>query len=155
MLAERTDKVIRKSIPFIDITADLADKALLPFRLRFRLDIFLIICVGHGILVGHDSRLCHTADKHTVCAQIHILLNFQRHKGINIVRQEIEAIIRTDRLKIRKLVNRAAAPEAKVLEDGEWSFNRQAVDVEFAGLLDHMIGIILLIDIDSYLVRIV
>ena len=43
VFAERADEVIRKYISFIDISADLADKAFLSFCVRFRLYVVLII----------------------------------------------------------------------------------------------------------------
>ena len=66
MLAQRTDKVVWKHIPFIDISAYLAYKAFLSFRLRLRLNIVLVVGVSHGLLIAHNSGFRYGADEHAV-----------------------------------------------------------------------------------------
>ena len=55
MFAQRTDEVIREYVAFIDIAADLADKSFLAFGVGFRLDVVLIIGVGHRIDIVDDD----------------------------------------------------------------------------------------------------
>ena len=61
MLAQRTDEVIGEFIAFVDVTAYLTYPALLAFCLGLRLNLVLIVGVGHGLLIGHDSGLGHRA----------------------------------------------------------------------------------------------
>ena len=74
MLAQRTDEVIGEFIAFVDVTAYLAYPALLAFGLGLRLNLILIIGIGHGLLIGHDSGLGHFTYKHAVGIKVHILL---------------------------------------------------------------------------------
>ena len=77
MLAQRADKVIRKFISFIDISADLADKSFLSLCFRLWFYIFLIVGIGHRIEIVHHAGLRHTADEHSMCAKINVLFHLQ------------------------------------------------------------------------------
>ena len=56
-------------------------------------------------------------------------------------------------LEVSELVDILSALEPKVLENGERSVDGQAVDVQDAGLLDHIVRVILLVDADRDAVR--
>ena len=148
MLAQWADIIFRKLIAFINVTAYFAHKAFFTLCLRFWLYILLIVGVGHGILVAHNTGFCDTADKHSMCAKIHVLLHLQRHKGIDVFIQEYQSIVRTVNLLTSEFICAASTLETELLEDGKWSIHRQAVDIENTGLADHMMGVICLIDVD-------
>ena len=93
MFAQRADKILRKLIAFIDISADFADKPFFAFRLRLRLDMVLIIIVGHGFFIAHHAGFGDAANKHPMASEINILLHFQRHKRIDIARKEYLSLI--------------------------------------------------------------
>ena len=88
-----------------------------------------------------------------MCIQVHILLDLQRHKGVDVLRQECQTVVRTHGLPIRKLIHRSAALEAKALEHLKGRFLRQTVDIHNTGLLDHMMRVIGLVDRHSDPVR--
>ena len=55
------DIVVWEFIAFVDVTADFADEAFFTFCFRLRLYVFLVVGVGHGVLVTHNTRAsCHT-----------------------------------------------------------------------------------------------
>ena len=66
---------------------------------------------------------------------------------------EIPTIIRPKRSTIGKLIDCSSALEAKGLKHLKRGGSGQAVDVHNAGLLNDVMGIILLIDSDSHTVR--
>ena len=129
VLAQRADKVVGQNVAFINITADLADKALLSFGLRLRLYMLLVVGVGLGFLVAHDSGFGNGADKEAVGAKIHILLYLKGDRGVNIFRKNDQAVVGADRRPVLKFVRGASALEAKVLEDFKGRFYGKAVDV--------------------------
>ena len=124
MFTERTDEIVRQFLTFVDITADLTYPARLAFRLRLRLDILLVVRVGHCLFFGEDSGFRHGTDKHSMCAQIHVILDFQGHEGVDVLGQEDEPIIRTQFIfTLSELVHVPAALESECLEHLERSFH--------------------------------
>ena len=75
MLAQRADDILGELVALVDVAANLADKAFLAFGLGLRLDVLLIVVVGHGLPVADDAGFGHAADEHAVGTQIHILLH--------------------------------------------------------------------------------
>ena len=153
MFAERADEVIRKYISFIDISADLADKAFLSFCVRFRLYVVLIICVSHCLFIIHYAGLCHGTDKHAVCVQVNILLNLKRDGSIDVFRQDDQAVVRAYRRDALKFVHCTSALESESLEYAERRVYRQTVHVKNTGLLDNVVRVVGFVDIHSYTVR--
>ena len=98
MLAQRTDKVFRQFISFIDIAADLADKTFLALRFRFWLDVLLIVGVSHRFDVVDDSGFRYGTDKHAVRSQILVVFNFQGEEGIDVARKEDQTVVGTEEL---------------------------------------------------------
>ena len=78
--------------------------------------------------------------------QIHILLNLQRHKGINISWKEDQPVIRTKQGPACELVCRTSAQEPEILEYLERRIRRQAVDIHNTSLFNHMMGIVIFIN---------
>ena len=146
MLAERTYKILGKLVSLIDITANLADKAFLALGLRLRLNVLLIIGICHCLGVRNNPRLGDRADKHSVGVEVNILLNLERHKRVDVSRQEGKSVIRTKRCDALKLIRISAASEAEVFKHAERCVNRKTVDIHFARLLDNMVRIVVLID---------
>ena len=82
-------------------------------------------------------------------AEIYIILDLERHEGVDILRQEHKTVVASVvvyiNLTFRELVNVSAAPEAEILEHGERSFNGQAAHVHFSGLFYNMVGVVRLV----------
>lgn len=55
MLAQRADDILGELVALVDVAANLADKAFLAFGLGLRLDVLLIVVVGHGLPVADDA----------------------------------------------------------------------------------------------------
>ena len=147
MLTERAYDIVRKLIAFIDISADLTYITLLAFRFRLRLNVLLVVCVGHGLLVREHSRLGHGADEHTMCIKIDIVLDLQGHEGVDVTVEEDQSVIRADDLFFTgKLIDVSATLETEVLEHLERRFHGKAVHVHDPRLLDDMMRIVLLVD---------
>ena len=146
MLAERAYDIVRQFVAFIDVTAYYAYITLLAFGVRLRLHVALIIVVGHGLYVGDHAGFCNGTDEHAVRVQIYILLYLQRHKGIDVSWQEYQSVVRTERRPAFELIHCPSALETEVLEYLERCVGRQAVNVHDSRLLDHMMGIVILVD---------
>ena len=93
VLAERANEVLGKGVPLIDIAADLADIALFALGLGLRLDVLVIIGVGHGLGIREDLGLADRADKHTVGVKVDVLLYGKRHKGVDVARKHGQAVL--------------------------------------------------------------
>ena len=155
MFAQGADDVIGQRLAFVDPAADLADVALLAFRCGLGLDVVLVVGVGHGLPVGDNSGLGDGADEHAVGAQIHVIFHLQAHEGVDIPGQEPQAVVAAQLIDAVKLVGGAAALEAVALEHREGCGHIQAVDIHHAGLLDDVVGIILLVDADRHTLGVV
>ena len=153
MFAERANKVVGKGVAFVNVSAYLADIALLAFRLRLGLDVVKVIGISHRGLVADNARFGHGADKHSVRAEIDILLDFQRERGVDITRKDDKPVVGTDGIAVRKLIDVSSALESEGLKDGERRIDGKAVDVHLAGLFDDMVRIVILIYIDRDQVR--
>ena len=146
VLAQGADDVIRQGFAFVHPTTNLADVALLALGLGLGLDAVLIVGVGHGGLVRNHPCLGDGADEHAVGVQIHIALHLQAHEGVDVAGQEPQAIVAAQHIDAGELVHRPAALETEVLEHREGSGGVQAVDVHHTGLLDDVVGVVLLVD---------
>ena len=153
MLAERADEIIRKGLALIDIAAHCADPALLALCLWFRLDVVLIIGIGHGLLIGHHAGFRHLADEHAVRPEIHVGLHLQRHHRVDVPRQEGQPVVCAQHLHALELVHGTPCLEAEALENRERRLHGQTVYVHLSGLLDHMVRIVLLVNVDRHTVR--
>ena len=152
MLAQWTDKVVRQHLAFVDVAADLADPALLAFGLWLWLYILLVVGVGHGCPVGCDTCLCYRADEHDVGFQVHLVLHLEGEHCVDVLGEERQAIVRLCCLNALELVHCTSALEAEPLEDVEGCVHREAVYVECLALLDHVAGVVPLVDADCNLV---
>ena len=132
MLAQWADVVIRELVTFVNVSADLADKALFALGFWLWFYIFLVIGVGHGVEIIHYAGLSNAADKHAVCAKIHILFNLQGHKCVDIFVQEYQPVIGTVDLLTGKFIHAASCLETELLEDGERCIYGQTVYIENA-----------------------
>ncbi len=109
----------------------------------------MIVAIRHRFLVGKHARFRHGANEQAVSAHIQILLHLERHKGVDIFRQENQSIIGMQGRPTGKLIHAAAALETKVFKDAKRSLHRQAVDIHNPGLFDNMMRIIILINRNS------
>ena len=116
MFAQWADEVFWKFVAFVDISADFADKSFFSFCLWFWFYIVLIVCVGHGFLITHDTCFCDTADEHSMSTEVYILFNLQGHESVDIFIQEYESIVRTVDLLTFKFIYASAGLETKLLE---------------------------------------
>ena len=155
MLAQRADDILRKLVTFVDISADLADKALFAFCFRLRFYVLLIIGIAHGFPIAHDAGFGNAADEHTMGTQVYILLHLQGHKCVDILIQEYQSISGAVDFLACELIHGPSGLEAKLLEYGEGRVHGQAVYVQNSGLLDDMMGIVGFIDIDCHAVGVV
>ena len=146
VLAQGADQVVGQGFSLIDPAADLADKTLLACGIRCGLDVALVIGVGHGLLVGDHPCFGHRANEHSVGAQVHIAFHLQAHKGVDMPREEAQTVIGPELVDPLKFIRAAAALEAKILEHAKRRGHIQAVDVHDAGLLDNVMGVVLLVD---------
>ena len=87
MLAERADEIVRQ-VALVDVSADLADPALLSLGRGLRLDVLLIVRIRHRVAVGDNARLFDAADEHPVRAEIDLVLDLERHERVDVFRQE-------------------------------------------------------------------
>ena len=89
MFTERTDKIIRQSIAFINISADLADITvffLLYLWLRLRFDMIKVICVSNLRIRVENLGLSNLSYKESMRAIVVGVHNFGRHKCIGSFR---------------------------------------------------------------------
>ena len=64
-----------------------------------------------------------------MCTEIHIVFYFERHKGIDVFIQEDQSVVGTVYGLTGKFIHASSGLEAKLLEDGEWCFRGQTVDI--------------------------
>ena len=116
MFAQRADDIFRKFITFVDISADLADKAFLSFCLWFWFDIVLVIGVGHGLLVTHDASFGDTADEHAVGSEVNILFYFERHECVDVFVKEYKSVTGTVDFLTFKFIYSSAGLETEPVQ---------------------------------------
>ena len=95
MFAQRADDVFREFVAFVDVAADFADKAFLSFGLRFWFDVVLVVGVGHGLLVAHDTGFGDTANEHAMGSEVNILLYLEGHECVDVFVQEYKSVAGT------------------------------------------------------------
>ena len=149
MLAERADVVRWKFFAFIDIAADFADPAFLLGGWLFRLDVLLIVGIGHRVEIGKRLGLRHAADEHAVGAEIDVVFDLQGVEGVAVMGEDGQAVGGTRERDVREFVVVAAATETEVLEDGERRGFGEDVDVHEAAFLDDFMGVVGLVDGDG------
>ncbi len=94
MFAPRADKVIRKRVTLVHITAHNTDKSFFLIRRR-SLDIFLIITVSHGLFFRKDFAIRHVRQKERMRAQISRGNYFCTDIGVCFLRQINHAVLRS------------------------------------------------------------
>ena len=87
--------------------------------------------------------------------QIHVLLHLQGQDGVDIAREDDQAVIRAQGGAIGELIHVTAALEAEGLEDLEGGLHGEAVDVHDTRLFDDVVGVVGLIDGHGDLVGVV
>ena len=70
--------IIGKYVSLVNVTADLANVALLFCALRLRLDVLKVIVISYTGLIGKLNRLRHVANKHGMSAEIYGIDNLCR-----------------------------------------------------------------------------
>ena len=146
VLAQGAHDVVGKGIALVDPAADLTYEALLAFGIGLGLYMILVVGVGHGLLVGDHTGLGYSTDEHAVGIQIHIAVYLQTHEGIDVSGEETQTVVTAQLLNTGELVCRPSALETEGLKGGEGGGDIQTVDIHDAGLLDHMVGVIFLVD---------
>ena len=58
-------------------------------------DIVLVIGVGHGLLVTHDTSFGDTANEHAVGSEVNILFYFERHECVDVFVKEYKSVTGT------------------------------------------------------------
>lgn len=116
MLTKGTDNILGQGVALVDITANLTYKALLALGFGLRLNVVLIISVGHSCLVGNNSCLGNGADKHTVGIKINVLLNVKGHKGVDVAGEKNKTVVRAKGFAVGEFIHISSALEAKLFE---------------------------------------
>ena len=95
MLADRADEVFGQLFALIDITADLADPALLRFFLlgRSRLNICLIIIVRHRLYIIEHLRLGAFHKYHAKQAGVDKVIRFEVANAINFTSEKSYGVL--------------------------------------------------------------
>ena len=70
MFAQRANVIVRKLVPFMHMSADGTNPALLLRLLRLRLDVALIVAIRTCRLIAQHLRFFKLCDKQRVAAQI-------------------------------------------------------------------------------------
>ena len=152
MLAERADEVGGQSLTLVDISADLADEALFLFldRLRLRLDVLEVVAVGDRLFVREYASVGDFGDEYRVRAVVvHTddLAGEIRVRVLGQVYKPVRAALNI--ASVLELVRVASADKAEVLEGLERYALGQHRYVELAGILDHVVRQVSLVDRDS------
>ena len=134
MLAERADKILRQLLSLIDVAADIADPALL-FGIRLRLDVLLIVGIGHRLnLIEHD-RFRDVAQEHPVRSHVDYVENLKRNIGIRVLRKISDAVHRHIEMVVAcELVDVPSGLESEMAELLERSLLVEDADIHHAGL---------------------
>ena len=84
MLADRADKIWRKDLPLIDISADSADPAhlLLFYRLWLRLDVGKVILIRHRWNIRKNPALRDLCDEDGMCLKFDFLNDLRGNQCI-------------------------------------------------------------------------
>ena len=152
MFAQRTFEIGWKGITFVDIAADLADPAAFSVfgflgRLRLGFNVLLIVVVCHGGLVGKDLGIEHIGDEHGVRAEVDALGDTTGQICVGVFR-DIEHMVDGTvlGLAILELVHLASRLKTEVLENLHRGLCGQHRDIEHAGILDEVVGVVALIN---------
>ena len=108
----------------------------------FRLDVRVIVSVGHTLSVGDYLSLGCVTDKEKVRAEIDGVGNGEGNIGVDISGKDGESVFASFRGTVCEFVNVSSASEAERLKYGEGSFNREAERVHFTGFYDRLCGIV-------------
>ncbi len=146
MLAKRANEIIGQIGSFVDIAANGADIAPLALGLGFRLDVLLIVRVGHRLKIAHHACFGNGADEHPVCVEIDILLYFKGKETVDITGQKYQSVVGAENILTREFVHISAALETESLKNGERRIHGQTVDVHFSRGLDDVVRIVVLVD---------
>ena len=77
VLAERAYEIFRELFTLINVAANLANIACFALGLGLRLNIFLIIGVGHRFFIRNHTRLGDLTNEHSVSVHIYVIFYFQ------------------------------------------------------------------------------
>ena len=153
MLAQRTDKVRRKFLPLVDISANRTAPGGFPGRslpARFGLDVGLVICVGRRRVVGKHFHIIHGSDKQHVAAQIHGLLHRGADTGVGPGGNDIESVGAAPAILITsELIHIPTGLESEMAEDIETGRLTEYGEIEPAALSHHFLGEIRLVYRDT------
>ena len=93
VLAERADISLWKLFALVNISADLADPAVLLFKcLGLRLDVFEVVRIGNRILLRDHPRLGHLSDKERVRSAVELLDHSSRNDRGRMLRKLYDAV---------------------------------------------------------------
>ena len=152
MFAQGTFKIGWEGVTFVNVAADLAHPATfavfgLFLWLRLRLYVVLVIVVCQGRLVRQHLGIKDISDKHRMRAKIDALSDSAGQIGVGVLR-DIKHMVNGTMLglAIGKFVHFASRLKAEVLKDKHWCLSGQHTDVEHAGILNEVVGIVALVD---------
>ena len=157
VFTQRAFEIGWEGVTFVDIAADLADPATFAVfgflgRLWFGFYVLLIVVVSHGRLVGKNLGIEHIGDKHRMCAKVDALGDATGQIGVGVFR-DIEHMVDGSVfcLAVSEFVHLTSRLETEVFEDLHRGLRGQHRDVEHAGILDKVVGIVALVDRHSNL----
>ena len=160
MFADRADEIIRQFLADVFVAANPAAPDGLPVRglsngFWFGLDVFLIIGIRHRRRIGKNFHVSHAGDEQRMCSQINGLLHLSRNVGICPLGNVQGAVRRFFAIrKIHKLVHVPSGLKTEMLEQRKIRILADNGYREFAGIFDHIMCVVCLVDRKRDAVRI-
>ena len=116
---------------------------------RLRLDIALVIGVGHGFRAGEHLAVGDVRDEHGMRSEIQLLDDLAGEIGVGIFRDVEHPVLTAGGIRpVRELVRVLAAAETEVGEDVERSLLGEHGDIENSGFLYHVMRFVCLVHRD-------
>ena len=145
MFTQRTAEISRKLLAFVHVAAYLADPGHFSglWRSRRRFDILLIISVSGGRVIGQFFSGNDVGDEHRVGAEVNALYDLCGNVRVRAFCDIENAVVCSFCCGVAvELVHIPAALESEMFKGIKACLFGQDRDIEFAGALDHAVGII-------------
>lgn len=156
VVAQRAGEALGQ-LALVEVAADLADIAcfLLGSGILLGLDVCVVVCVGAGLFLRQHLCLNDICDKQHLRLDILDIDHFTGQDCVGVPGNIADAVCGAlVVLAVCELVDITPRLEAEVLEQAVGRFLGEDGDVEFAGLHDHVAGVVFLDDGDGYLLRV-
>lgn len=148
MLAYRTDIILRQRIPFVDVAAYCADKALFFCLFGSGLDMLVIIGVGDGFPVAQNAAVGDIRQEKGVTAEVNGVVHLCADVCVTFAGDINYAVFTSAKIESLGLVSVGAALKAPVSVGIKYGVLRQYGHVEFAGSGYHIMGVVAFADGD-------